>query len=92
MLGPDDNSYQLPTTLGKPPSILWPNFPSYNNMQLNNMFSKVLSVLSSFNIGNFHVLSLHQPSPPSLPPPKLIKFPLAIPFLQKKRGKLDLGR
>ena len=52
------------------------------------MFSKVLSMLSYFNISeNFHSLSLHQPSPASLPLPKLINFPWQHLLFKLKRNK-----
>ena len=65
-----------------------------NNLQPNKVLSEVLLVLRPSKINeNFHLVSLHQPSPASPPPSILIKSFLATfpPHKKKKKkGKLDL--
>lgn len=77
--------------LGQTPSIPWPYPHYYNKIQLNQVLSKVLSILRSFKIvENVHLISLDQPFPTSLPFPKLMKSLLGISHPQK-RGTLGLG-
>lgn len=71
--------------LGQTPSIPWPNPRYYNKIQLNQVLSKVLSNLRTFKIvENFHLVSLYQQFPTSLPFPKLIKSIMGMSQLQKK--------